>query len=55
MNDLRSAYRALVRDGTTAVQEDFLNGALLRRVWSALILPERCRHVWESRFPDLRT
>lgn len=53
-HDLRSAYRAVVRDGTTAVQEDLLNAALLGRVWSALVLPERCRRIWECRFPDLR-
>jgi hypothetical protein len=52
--DLRSAYQALVRDGTTQAQEDMLNEVLLLRVWSALVLPERCRRIWEDRFPNLR-
>jgi hypothetical protein len=54
-HDLRSAYQALVREGTPDIQEATLNKKLLRRVWPALMLPERCRHIWESRFPDLRT
>lgn len=51
--DLESSYQALVRDGATAEQEQFLNERLLRAVWSDLVLPTRCRLTWESRFPDL--
>lgn len=54
-HDLRSAYQAIVREGTPDVQEAHLNEALLRQVWPDLILPERCRRIWERRFPDLRT
>ena len=50
---LRAAYRAVVREGTVADQEALLNAELLRRVWPELVLPERCRELWESVFPDL--
>jgi hypothetical protein len=53
-HDLRSAYQALMREGTPDIQEAMLNEKLVRRVWPALMLPERCRRIWESRFPDLR-
>lgn len=52
-SDLESAYQALVREGTTDIQEAFLNERLLRMAWPDLVLPERCRLVWESRFPEL--
>lgn len=52
-HDVEGAYQALVREGTTEVQEQLLNELLLRRVWSELTLPERCRSTWEDRFPDL--
>lgn len=51
--DLETAYQALVREGTTTEQEAFLNERLLRRVWPGLMLPERCRRIWEERFPGL--
>jgi hypothetical protein len=53
-HDLRSAYQAVVREGTPDIQHALLNEQLLRRVWSELMLPERCRRIWESRFRDLR-
>lgn len=49
----RAAYRAIVREGTPEVQELLLNAGVLRDLWSDLILPERCRAVWEERFPEL--
>ncbi|UAL30425.1 transcriptional regulator [Nocardioides rotundus] len=49
----RMAYRALVREGTPEVQEALLNETLLRAEWAELILPERCRALWEERFPEL--
>lgn len=52
-HDVHAAYRAIVREATTAVQEALLNPAVLRRVWPDLVLPERCRRLWEERFPDL--
>lgn len=48
------AYRNLIREGTSDVQEALLNADLLRQVWPDVILPQRCRALWESRFPDLR-
>lgn len=49
----RMAYRALVREGTPEIQEELLNEGLLRTEWAGLILPERCRALWEDRFPGL--
>lgn len=51
---LRAAYRAVVREGTVADQEALLNAELLRRVWPELVLPDRCRELWESAFPELK-
>lgn len=50
---LRAAYRAVVREGTAEEQEALLDESLLRRVWPELTLPERCRQVWQERFPEL--
>lgn len=49
----RMVYQALVREGTSQVQEALLNEALLHQEWAGLILPERCRALWEGRFPEL--
>lgn len=51
----RMVYQALVREGTPQVQEALLNETLLRQEWAGLILPERCRALWEERFPELAT
>ncbi|WP_139142846.1 transcriptional regulator [Humibacillus sp. DSM 29435] len=50
---VEKAYESLVREGTTQQQEELLDAELLRRVWPGLRLPQRCRDLWESRFPDL--
>lgn len=47
------AYRAIVREGTSAQQEALLNADLLRELGDDLRLPTRCRTVWETRFPEL--
>ncbi len=47
------AYQQLVREGTPEVQEALLDAGLLRSLWPRLILPERCRALWEARFPEL--
>ncbi len=47
------AYRNIVREGTTVEQEAYLNADTLRQIWPDLVLPERCRKAWESRFPEL--
>lgn len=49
----RAAYRAIVREGTPDVQEVLLNADLLHAIWRELVLPERCRRMWEDRFPIL--
>lgn len=54
-HELVFAYQQIVREGTTADQEGLLNRDLLVRVWSELILPERCQALWESRFSELAT
>ena len=51
---LHKAYRNLVREGTTDLQETMLNAARLIEVWADLALPQPCRTLWESRFPQLR-
>lgn len=51
--DVHAAYRAIIREGTTTVQEELLNAEVLSRLWPELMLPERCRRTWEERFPDL--
>lgn len=53
VGDRNAAYRAIVREGTAAVQEALLNEELLRRTWKDLILPDRCRAAWEAAFPEL--
>ena len=50
---VEKAYESLVREGTSQQQEALLNADLLRRVWPQLRLPKRCRHLWESRLPEL--
>ena len=47
------AYQQIVREGTSTDQESLLDRELLMRVWSRLILPERCQALWESTFSEL--
>ena len=49
----RTAYRAIVREGTPGVQSELLNVGLLQELWPDLVLPDRCRDLWEERFPIL--
>lgn len=49
----RAAYQAIVREGSTEMQEALLNCTLLHDIWAELMLPDRCRAVWEQRFPEL--
>lgn len=49
----RAAYRAIVREGTSEVQEALLNEEVLRDEWRELVLPDRCRDTWEATFPGL--
>jgi hypothetical protein len=50
---VRWAYELLVREGTRRQQEELLNADLLRLIWSKLRLPQRCRDLWQLRFPEL--
>jgi len=50
---VEKAYESLVREGTSQQQEALLNADILHRVWPQLRLPKRCRHLWESRLPEL--
>jgi hypothetical protein len=43
----------VIREAVRANQEQLLNTALLVRIWPDLILPVRCRKLWEDRFPQL--
>lgn len=49
----RMVYQALVREGSSEVQEALLNAGLLVEEWGGLMLPARCRALWEERFPVL--
>lgn len=51
---VQTAYQALVRVGAVEDQVQFLNQAVLVAVWPRLVLPVRCRQLWEERFPQLR-
>ncbi|WP_328294561.1 hypothetical protein OG218_17800 [Kineococcus sp. NBC_00420] len=46
-------YQAIVREGTALQQRELLDAATLSRVWPDLILPVRCRTLWENAFPVL--
>lgn len=50
---VQKAYGALIREGTAAQQEQLLNRHLLLSAWTVLRLPQRCRALWEARFPEL--
>ena len=52
-DDRVAAYQAVVREGSTAQQEVLLDAMVLKRVWPALSLPDRCRLRWETSFPEL--
>ncbi|WP_396136348.1 MULTISPECIES: ParB family protein [unclassified Arthrobacter] len=47
------AYQAVLREGTRKDQTELLNADLLCRVWPDLMLPVRCRQLWEGKFPNL--
>ena len=48
-----SLYSRVVRDGLVRDQVRLLNRDRLVRLWAQLLLPARCRAVWEAKFPDL--
>lgn len=51
--DVIKAYQAILREAVREDQEELLNAALLRQMWGQLMLPARCRDLWENRFPQL--
>jgi len=53
-NELVFAYQQVVREGTSLDQEALLDASHLTLVWHDLMLPARCRALWEEKFPALR-
>lgn len=51
--DIQRMYQAVVRTGTRQEQERWLNRDLLLTAWPSLVLPVRCRTLWESKFSEL--
>lgn len=52
-SELIFAYQQIVREASSAFQEQLLNADRLLQVWDQLILPARCRALWEQKFPEL--
>ncbi|MFD0501646.1 transcriptional regulator [Streptomyces rhizosphaericus] len=48
-------YRRLLLRGTAVQQSRLLNRRLLQQMWSQRLGPPVILHVWEGRFPELRT
>lgn len=48
-----SLYLRVVRSGTAAEQTALLDRTTLVRLWPTLVLPQRCRDLWEAEFPEL--
>lgn len=46
-------YSATVRDGSAVDHVRILDRGLLLRMWPQLNLPNRCRAIWEQKFPEL--
>jgi hypothetical protein len=42
-----------LREGRVLDQKELLNRDVLMEVWQDLMLPDRMRARWESRFPEL--
>ena len=51
--DVLTAYQATISEGMVADQVTILNRSLLLELWPELILSNRVRNLWESRFPEL--
>lgn len=53
-HDAELLYRTVIREASTADElARHLNVEVLTRVWAQLVLPLRCRTLWEQRFPEL--
>lgn len=53
LSGVTKAYQAILREGSSDIQEALLNRDVLLRTWGELLLPVRVRSLWESRFPEL--
>lgn len=48
-----SLYTKVVQAGTSAEQAALLDRTALIGLWPTLMLPQRCRDLWETKFPEL--
>jgi hypothetical protein len=48
-----SLYSDTARVGTASQQEELLDRQMLIDLWPVMRLPQRCRAVWETKFPVL--
>lgn len=50
----RLLYEVVVKEANPSSElGEYLDRALLIELWPRLMLPARCRRVWEDRFPEL--
>ena len=54
-SDVQRMYQAVVRIGTVQEEKRWLDRRTLICIWPDLVLPVRCRKLWESRFSELPT
>ena len=53
-HDAELLYRTVIREASTVDElARYLNVTVLKQVWPRLVLPPRCRTLWEQRFPEL--
>lgn len=53
-HDAELLYRTVIREANTTDElARYLNAEVLKRVWPQLVLPLRCRALWERQFPEL--
>lgn len=53
-HDAELLYRTVIREASTV--DDlvrYLNAEVLKQLWPRLVLPPRCRTIWEQRLPEL--
>ena len=48
-----SLYVKVVQSGTADEQAELLDRDTLIELWPTLMLPDRCRAIWEAAFPEL--
>ncbi|WP_326636649.1 hypothetical protein OG884_24700 [Streptosporangium sp. NBC_01755] len=53
--DARLLYMRVIRESATPADlRQFLNAAMLRRLWPEVVLPPPVRVLWGARFPELQ-